>query len=52
MVFLVNDTPSAKRKVGFATMEIQKIHMVVYIFSGFAFFTELMCVHRRVDVDR
>ena len=33
-------------------MEIQKIHMVVYIFSGFALFTELMWVHRRVDVDR
>ena len=24
------------------TMEIQKIHMVVHIFSGFALFTELM----------
>ena len=59
---LVNDPPSAERKVDFAvffiffsfyglmvgkyalicTMEIQKIHMVVHIFSGFALFTELM----------
>ena len=29
--------------------EIQKIHMVVYIFSGFAVFTELMRVYRGVD---
>ena len=50
----VNDPPSAKRKVDFAdglmvgkyaficTMEIQKILMVVHIFSGFALFKELM----------
>ena len=25
-------------------MEMQKIHMVVDIFSGFALFTELMCI--------
>ena len=30
-------------------MEIQKIHMVVNIFSGFALFTELMSVYRRVE---
>ena len=30
-------------------MEIQKIHMVVHIFSGFALFTELMWVYRRVE---
>ena len=26
------------------TMEIQKIHMVVHIFSGFAFFAESECI--------
>ena len=31
-------------------MEIQKIHMVVYIFSGFALFTELMWVYRGVEL--
>ena len=31
------------------TMEIQKIHMVVRIFSGFALFTELMWVYRGVE---
>ena len=31
------------------TMEIQKIHMVVHIFSGFALFTELMWVYRGVQ---
>ena len=30
-------------------MEIQKIHMVVHIFSGFALFTELMWVYRGVE---
>ena len=30
-------------------MEIQKIQMVVHIFSGFALFTELMGVYRRVE---
>ena len=30
-------------------MEIQKIHMVVHIFSGFALFTELMRVYRGVE---
>ena len=30
------------------TMEIQKIHMVVHIFSGFALFTELLWVYRGV----
>ena len=30
-------------------MEIQKIHMVVHIFSGFALFAELMWVYRRVE---
>ena len=30
-------------------MEIQKIHMVVHIFSEFALFTELMWVYRRVE---
>ena len=29
--------------------EIQKIQMVVHIFSGFALFTELMGVYRRVE---
>ena len=31
------------------TMEIQKIHVVVHIFSGFALFTELMWVYRGVE---
>ena len=30
-------------------MEIQKIHMVVHISSGFALFTELMWVYRGVE---
>ena len=30
-------------------MEIQKIHMVVRIFSGFALFMELMWVYRGVE---
>ena len=30
-------------------LEIQKIQMVVYIFSGFALFTELMWVYRRAE---
>ena len=30
-------------------MEIQKIHMVVHIFSGFALFTELIRVYRGVE---
>ena len=30
-------------------MEIQKIHIVVHIFSGFALFTELMWLYRRVE---
>ena len=30
-------------------LEIQKIQMVVHIFSGFALFTELMWVYRRVE---
>ena len=30
-------------------MEIQKIHMIVHIFSGFALFTELMSVFRGVE---
>ena len=30
-------------------LEIQKIQMVVYIFSGFALFTELMWVYRIVE---
>ena len=30
-------------------MEIQKIKMVVHMFSGFALFTELMWVYRRVE---
>ena len=30
-------------------MEIQKIHMVVHIFSGFALFTELMRVYLGVE---
>ena len=58
VVVFLNDPPSVERKVNFAvffivlwsygrkiclnTMEIQKIHMVVHIFSGFALFTELM----------
>ena len=54
VVVFVDDPPSAKRKVDFAnglmvrkyaficTMEIQKILMVVHIFSGFPLFTELM----------
>ena len=32
-----------------SAMEIQKIHMAVHIFSGFALFTELMWVCRRVE---
>ena len=60
MVVLVNDPPSAERRIDFAVffivlyslmvgkyalicvMEIQKIHMVVPIFSRFALVTELM----------
>ena len=30
-------------------LEIQKIQMVVHIFLGFALFTELMWVYRRVE---
>ena len=30
-------------------MEIQKIHMVVHIFSGFSLFTQLMWVYRGVE---
>ena len=30
-------------------MEVQKIQMVVHIFSGFALFTELMRVYCRVE---
>ena len=30
-------------------MEIQKIHMAVHIFLGFALFTELMWVYRGVE---
>ena len=30
-------------------MEIQKIQMVVHIFSGFALFTQLMWLYRRVE---
>ena len=54
-----NDPPSAERRI-FAVLwsymvgkyalicaiEIQKIQMVVHIFSGFALFTELMLVYR------
>ena len=62
VVVFLNDPPSAERKVNFAvifivlwsygrkiclnTMEIQKIHMVVHIFSGFVLFTELQFVDR------
>ena len=58
VVVFVNDPPLAERRIDFAVfllfyglmvkcalicaMEIQKIHMVVHIFSGFALFTELM----------
>ena len=50
MVVFVNDPPSAERRIDFAVffialicaMEIQKIHMVAHIFSGFALVTELM----------
>ena len=58
VVVFVNDPPSAERKVVvlsvlfdglmvgkyalICTMKIQKIHMVVHIFSGFALFAELM----------
>ena len=60
VVVLVNDPPSAERRIDFAVffivlyslmvgkyalicvMEIQKIHMVVPIFSRFALVTELM----------
>ena len=35
-----------------SAMEIQKIQMVVLIFSGFALFTELMWVYRRVVVSK
>ena len=59
---LVNDPPSAERRIDFAVffivlyslmvgkyalicvMEIQKIHMVAHIFSGFALFTESECI--------
>ena len=54
VVVFVNDPSSAEKRIdfavffivlwsyGFCAMEIQKIHMVVHIFSGFALFTELM----------
>ena len=56
VVVFVNDPSSAERRIDLAVffivlwsygrkiraMEIQKIHMVVHIFSGFALFTELM----------
>ena len=55
VVVFVNDPPSADSfllfyglKVGkyasICAMEIQKIHMVVHIFSGFALFTESECI--------
>ena len=51
-VVFVNDPPSAERRIDFAVffialicaMEIQKIHVVVHIFSGFALFTESECI--------
>ena len=58
VVVFENDQPSAERRIDFAVffvvlwsyrrkihvcaMEIQKIQMVVHIFSGSALFTELM----------
>ena len=64
MVVFVNDQPWAERRIDFAVffvlwhivgkyalicaMEIQKIQMVVHIFSVFALFTEVMRVYRRV----
>ena len=33
------------------TMEIQKIHMVVHIFSGFALFTESECIAENRGVE-
>ena len=52
VVVFVNDPPSAERRIDFAVffialicaMEIQKIHMVAHIFSGFALFTESECI--------
>ena len=57
LVVFVNDPSSVERRIDFAVlsfygpmvgkyalicaMEIQKIHVVVHIFSGFALFTEL-----------
>ena len=59
VVVFVNDPSSAKRRIDFAVffivlwsygrkiclnMKIQKIHVVVHIFSGFALFTESECI--------
>ena len=48
MVVFANDQPWAERRIDFAVLcaficakEIQKIQMVVHIFSGFALFMEL-----------
>ena len=65
VVVFENDQPSAERRIDFAVflvvlwsyrrkihvcaMEIQKIQMVVHIFSGSALFTELMWVYCRVE---
>ena len=40
--FLLFDGLMVGKYALICTMEIQKIHMVVHIFSGFALFTELM----------
>ena len=50
MVVFVNDPSSAERRIDLTVgkyalicaMEIQKIHMVVHIFSGFALVLELI----------
>ena len=56
VVVFVNDPSSVERRIDFAVffmvgkyalicaMEIQKIHVVVHIFSGFALFTERECI--------
>ena len=57
VVVFVNDPSSVERRIDFAVfdlmvgkyalicaMEIQKIHLVVHIFSGFALFTGSECI--------
>ena len=48
-VFVIVLWSYGRKNALICAMEIQKIHMVVHIFSGFALFTELMRVYRGVQ---